>query len=190
MRSTSPWRGAAPQSAASTPRDFRSACAPACGEERQRLLERGGLGGQLGRRMREHQRAVELEHVELDQVAAELDRRRERFERVLGSERRRASMADPQQRAFRRRRSIALPPPLRLPAWLCPSASRSRRSCSTRPRCTRRTGASGPGGAPDGARSRTAPGRVPLLAGRRAVIATSVTLAVLIWNQIHHLFGL
>ena len=47
--------------------------------------------------MGEHERPVELEHVELDQVAAELDRERERGDRVLGRERRGAAVADPQQ---------------------------------------------------------------------------------------------
>ena len=49
--------------------------------------------------VRDDERLAERVDVELDQVAAELDREPDRLERVLGSERGRAAMADPQRPA-------------------------------------------------------------------------------------------
>ena len=52
--------------------------------------------------MRQHERPVlQVEHVELDQVDAHLDRRAKRAQRVLGRERRRTAMADPEHATLR-----------------------------------------------------------------------------------------
>jgi hypothetical protein len=48
--------------------------------------------------MGEHEIPVELQHVELDQVTPELDRERERRDRVLGRKRSGTAVTDPQQR--------------------------------------------------------------------------------------------
>src|SRR5436190_17884056 len=69
-------------------------------EERKRLVERREVGRDLRRRMGEDKRSVELEYVELDQVAAELQRERERRDRVLRRERSRTAVPDPQQPPF------------------------------------------------------------------------------------------
>ena len=49
--------------------------------------------------MDEHERAVDVVHVELDEIAAELEREAQRLDRVLRRERGRAAMTDPQHPA-------------------------------------------------------------------------------------------
>jgi hypothetical protein len=49
--------------------------------------------------MGEDERPLDVEHVQLDQVAAELQGDGERLDRVLGRERGGAAMADPQHAA-------------------------------------------------------------------------------------------
>src|SRR6266516_3621960 len=70
--------------------------ARARGQEGEPFVERRELGRDLGVRMGEDERAVQLEHVDLDEVAAELHRECERRDRVLGCQCRRAAMADPE----------------------------------------------------------------------------------------------
>src|SRR6185437_1409398 len=62
-------------------------------------VERRQLAGLERLVVCDHERAVDLVDVELDEVATELDRERDRLERVLRRERRRAAMADPQHAA-------------------------------------------------------------------------------------------
>ena len=72
-------RGAAappPPPASAPPPSGRGARRPRCArEEGKRLVQRGQLGRRAGRRVvREHERSLHVVDVELDQVAAELDR--------------------------------------------------------------------------------------------------------------------
>src|SRR5436190_6227896 len=69
-------------------------------QKRKRLVERRELGRDLRCRMGEDERSVELEDIELDQVAAEFQRERERGDRVLGRQRSRTSVPDPQRAPF------------------------------------------------------------------------------------------
>src|SRR5438094_1985533 len=63
-------------------------------QEGEPFVERRELGRDLGVRVGEDERAVQLEHVDLHQVAAELHRECKRGDRILGCQRRRATVAD------------------------------------------------------------------------------------------------
>src|SRR4249920_2460064 len=113
-------------------------------QEAERLVERGRVGWRFRGRMRQDEPPVQLDHVELDEVAAELDRKLERGDGVLRRERRGAAVADPQQAAAVASQELDhawlearwVPMLLDSHAWPCRSGSRSRTSCSTRPQCT------------------------------------------------------
>ena len=66
-------------------------------EEGEGLVEKRRLPGQLRDRMGENESSAELDNVELDEVAAEPQRKRERGDRVLRGERSGAPSSDSQQ---------------------------------------------------------------------------------------------
>ena len=75
-------------------------------QQRERLVQRDAARAAAPPASGEDKCPVELDHVELDEIAAALDRERERLGCVLGRERGRAPMADPAAAPSRRRRSI------------------------------------------------------------------------------------